>query len=98
MEDIIEYLCNKYGISKVGMKAICESPFRFIAEEMRSGEFKNFNMMGLGKFGLKTKYKEDETLKEFTDKYGIQNKRSAGGVEESDLGRPTGGADGHQEA
>lgn len=98
MEDIIEHLCNKYGISKVGMKAICESPFRFIAEEMRSGEFKNFNVMGLGKFGLKTKYKDVKNLNEFTEKYGIQNKRDSGGVEESDLGRPSSGADSHQEA
>ena len=98
MEDIIEFLCNKYGVSKVGMKAICESPFRFIAEEMRSGEFKNFNVIGLGKFGMKPKYKTDEALTEFTTKYGIQNKRSAGGMEKPDLGGSPGGASSNQEA
>jgi hypothetical protein len=86
MEDIIDYLCKKHGMSRVAMKAICESPFRFIAEEMRSGEFKNFNVIGLGKFALKSKYKIEENLEEFKKKNETKSKRSTGGVEESDLG------------
>lgn len=80
------------------MKTICESPFRFIVEEMRSGEFKNFNVIGLGKFGLKTKYKDAGNLDEFTEKYGIKNKRDPGRVEKPDLGRPSSGTDSHQKA
>lgn len=86
MEDIIDYLCKKHGMSKTAMKAITESPFRFIAEEMRSGEFKNFNMIGLGKFVLKSKYKNQELLEEFKNRYHVKNRRDTGRLEEPGLG------------
>lgn len=86
MEDIIDYLCNKHGISKTAMKAIVESPFRFISEEMRSGEFKNFNVIGLGKFALKSKFKDPAVLEEFKKRYHVKNRRDTGGVEKPDLG------------
>jgi hypothetical protein len=86
MEDIIEYLCQKHGMSKTAMKAVCESPFRFISEEMKTGSFKNFNVIGLGKFALKTKYKNEELLNDFRRKYGIKDQRDSGGLEEPGVG------------
>lgn len=74
-------------MSKTAMKAILESPFRFIAEEMRSEECKNVNVIGLGKFLLKTKYKNPENLNQFLEKYGSKNKRNSGRLEEPGLGR-----------
>lgn len=50
MEEIINALHKKYGISKAALSAICESPFRFLADEIRSGEFNGINFKGLGKF------------------------------------------------
>ena len=86
MEDIIDYLCNKYGMSRTAMKAVTESPFRFISEEMKSGSFKNFNVIGLGKFALKTRYKNEELLNDFKKKYGIKDRRCPGGLEEPGVG------------
>lgn len=86
MEDIIDYLCNKYGMSRTAMKAVTESPFRFISEEMKSGSFKNFNVIGLGKFALKTRYKNEELLNDFRRKYGIKDRRNPGGLEEPGVG------------
>lgn len=88
MEDIIDYLCKKHNISKTAMRAICDSPFKFIAEEVRSNEFKNINVIGLGKFALKTKYKDPENLQEFLDKNGFKSKTNTGGLEKPDLGKP----------
>lgn len=87
MEDIINYLCNKHGMSRVAIKAICDSPFRFISEEMRSGEFKNFNMLGLGKFAVKSKYKDPQALEEFKIKHNVKNRRDSGRLEEPGLER-----------
>jgi len=98
MEDIIDYLCNKYGMSKTAMKAVTESPFRFIAEEMRSGEFKNFNVIGLGKFALKTKYKDQANLEEFKTKYHVKDRRHSRGVEKPGMGRPRDREDSQEQA
>lgn len=73
-------------MSRTAMKAVCDSPFRFISEEMKSGSFKNFNVIGLGKFALKTRYKDEELLNDFRRKYGIKDSRSPRGMEESGLG------------
>jgi len=86
MEDIIDYLCKKHGISKTAMKAITESPFRFISEEMRSGEFKNFNVIGLGKFALKSKFKDPEVLEEFKKRYNVKNRSNSRRLEEPGVG------------
>lgn len=87
MEDIIDYLCKKHNMSKTAMRAVTESPFRFIAEEIRSGEFKNFNVIGLGKFALKTKFKDPANLEEFKKRYHVKDRRNPGGLEESGLGK-----------
>lgn len=86
MEEIIDYLCKKHNMSKTAVKAIVESPFRFIAEEIRKEECKNVNVIGLGKFVLRPKYKDPENLNQFLEKYGSKSKRNIGGVEESGLG------------
>lgn len=87
MEDLIEYLANKYGMSKVAIRAIVESPFRFTAEQMRTAEMKNFNMIGLGKFVLKNKYNTEEKRNQIFEKNHGKNKRDTGGLEESGLGK-----------
>jgi len=98
MEDIIDYLCNKYNMSKTAMKAVCESPFRFISDEMRTGEFKNFNLMGLGKIALKTKYKDEEKLEEFKKRYHVKNRRNSGGMEKPGMGEPSDRKDSQEKA
>lgn len=85
-------------MSKTAMKAVTESPFRFIAEEMRSGEFKNFNMIGLGKMALKTKYKNEENLEDFKRRYHVKNRRHPGRVEESGLGEARDRGDSEKQA
>jgi hypothetical protein len=88
MEDIIEELCNKYGMSKTAMKAVCESPFRFMSEEIRNGNTKNFNFLGLGKFGIKTRYKNDqERLNKLIEKHGNKDRPDSGRVEKPGMER-----------
>ena len=86
MEEIIDYLCKKHNMSKAAMRAVLESPFRFIAGEIRTEQCNNINVIGLGKFVVKTRYKEPENLKKFLDKYGTKNKRNSGRVEKPDVG------------
>ncbi len=58
MEEIIEILSIKYNLPKAAIRAVCESPFRFLAENMRERKMDIICFMGLGKFVVHPKKKK----------------------------------------
>ena len=52
MEEIIDKLSIKYGMSKVAIKAICNSPFRILSRNVKERTFKGVNFNFLGKFAV----------------------------------------------
>ncbi len=81
MERIIKELSEKYNLPKVAIKAIIESPFKFMAESMRNSENKNFAFIYLGKFVVNQirLQKRTEALQRKKDE---QVKADLGGLEE----------------
>ena len=58
MEEIIEILAKKYNMPKGQIRAICESPFRFVVENMRQRSLKTINFLNFGKFAIHRLKKE----------------------------------------
>lgn len=52
MEEIITQLAKKYNLPKGQIRAICESPFRFLVENMRQRSLKTINFLNFGKFAI----------------------------------------------
>lgn len=59
MEDIIEQIHQEFNIPKIATRQVLESPYKFMAHSMRNMEFKCFMMVGLGRFTLRYKGKEN---------------------------------------
>lgn len=58
MEEIINEIARKYNLSKTNARIICESPFRFLSEVIRDGQYRNINFTGFGKFAVHPRKKE----------------------------------------
>lgn len=102
MDEIIKHLAKKYNLSLSAIRAITESPSRFIYDELKKDEFKNYNLEGLGKFIIKARYRtnaKEEHLK-------IENKRikrredrrNSRGVDKPSLGQSGSGSNSQEEA
>lgn len=85
MEKIIKDLSTKYDLPETAVRAIIESSFRFISQEIRKGEGKNFNLPGLCKFVVKRTVREH--WKEIQDKIN-ESKAYYRGLQESDKALP----------
>jgi nucleoid DNA-binding protein len=88
MDEIIDEISKRYGITKTLARIIITSPFHYIRENLHDGNFKNFGLMHLGKFVVRQnkrvraeKYAEDIKKRK-------QIKRDLQRLEESDLERP----------
>jgi nucleoid DNA-binding protein len=52
MEEIIELLHKKYNLPKAAIRAICESPFKFVTENMRQRTLKTIQLKFFGKYAI----------------------------------------------
>jgi len=102
MDEIIKILATKYGLTQTAVKAIIESPSRFIFDELKKEEFKNYNFEGFGKLIVKAKYRntarEEFKIKKDKRDKNRENRRNLRRMEKSDLGRQGSGGDSQEEA
>jgi len=93
MEDLIDILCKKHNLSKAQIKAIVESPFKFMVENWRNRDLGTTNFKYLGKFGVhpnKKKWIQEnltEVWKERDElrKQAKQDKSDSGGLDKSGM-------------
>tara|TARA_R110000868_G_scaffold14414_2_gene67055 strand:+ start:47181 stop:47483 length:303 start_codon:yes stop_codon:yes gene_type:complete len=57
IEEIIAKLSLKYNLPKTAIRAICESPFRLLSDNVRNKTLKGVNFKHLGKFAVHENYK-----------------------------------------
>jgi nucleoid DNA-binding protein len=58
MERLTKRLSEKYNIPEYHIKAIIETPFRLLSEEMENRTLKGIQLKGLGKICIGTKRKQ----------------------------------------
>lgn len=93
MDEIIKELAKKYNMTQGAIRAIIESPFRFIDQNIEKRTWENYNLDGLGKIVVKkrfgTKEECDKTYQEKLDRRKLINesRRNSGGLEEPNVGQ-----------
>jgi len=99
MDEIIKELAKKYNMTQGAIRAIIESPFRFIDNNIEKRTWENYNLDGLGKIVVKkrfgTKEECDKTFVEQQEARRLknENRRNSRGLEEPNVGQSSSGED-----
>jgi len=99
MDEIIKELAKKYNMTQGAIRAIIESPFRFIEQNIEKRTWENYNLDGLGKIVVKKRFGDKENCDKLYDAkiktrdQKNESRRNSRRLEEPNVGQPSSGED-----